>query len=284
MARKMAADKGLDLASIEGSGPAGRVIKADVEAAGEGKPAAAAAPAQAAAAPVSDEDERVPLSQMRKTIARRMSESKRTAPEFTVTVAVDATDLVETWEKLFAQMEAAKDEVKTSINHFIIRATALALMKVPEVNVSFAEDALILHKHAHVGFAVAIPGGLVVPVIRNAEQKSIRQIAVDSWQLVDKARNGKLQPADYSGGTFTVSNLGMFGVEHFTAIINQPEAAILAVGAAAREPAEYKGEIALRHRMHLTITADHRAVDGAIAARYMQALKQLLENPLLLLV
>jgi pyruvate dehydrogenase E2 component (dihydrolipoamide acetyltransferase) len=166
----------------------------------------------------------------------------------------------------------------------VVRAAALALRKVPEVNVSFAEDALVKHAAVHIGIAVATERGLIVPVVRDVDQKALSQIARETRDLGQRAQAGKLQPAEYSGGTFTVSNLGMFDVEQFNAVINPPEAAILAVGAIAREPAEFQGEIVLRERMKLTLSVDHRALDGATGARYLQALKALLEKPLLLLV
>jgi pyruvate dehydrogenase E2 component (dihydrolipoamide acetyltransferase) len=166
----------------------------------------------------------------------------------------------------------------------VVKGVALAIRKVPEVNVSFAEDSLIQHKRVHIGVAVATDRGLIVPVLRDVDQKSLGQIARETRDLAERAASGKLQPPDYTGGTFTVSNLGMFGVEQFNAVINPPEAAILAVGAITREPAEHAGEIVLRDRMKLTLSVDHRALDGAIGARYLQALKALLEKPMLLLV
>jgi pyruvate dehydrogenase E2 component (dihydrolipoamide acetyltransferase) len=174
--------------------------------------------------------------------------------------------------------------VKVSFNDLVVKATAQALRKMPEVNVSFAEDALIKHSHVHIGIAVATERGLIVPVIRDTDLKSLSQIATESKDLATRAQEGKLQPNDYTGGTFTISNLGMFGIEQFNAVINTPEAAILAVGAIAREPAEYEGEIALRDRMRLTLSVDHRALDGATGARFLQVLKELLEKPLTVLV
>jgi pyruvate dehydrogenase E2 component (dihydrolipoamide acetyltransferase) len=242
-------------------------------------PTEAAPPPQA---PTLDGEERVPLSQMRRTIARRMSESTRTIPHFFLTAVVDVTDLAALRKQLNEQ--TADQGIKISFNDLVVKAAALAIRKVPEVNVSYNEDSLIRHKHVHVGVAVATERGLIVPVIRDADQKSIGQIATEAKDLAERAHAGKLQPQDYSGGTFTVSNLGMFGVEHFSAVINPPEAAILAVGAIAREPAEHEGQIVLRDRMRLTLSVDHRALDGAIGARYLQALTALLERPMLVLV
>jgi pyruvate dehydrogenase E2 component (dihydrolipoamide acetyltransferase) len=278
MARHVAAEHGLDLAQIHGTGPLGRVVRADVEAA-----LAGGQPQRPPAAPTADgEDQRVPLSQMRRTIARRMAESTRTVPHFFLTVSLDATELAALRRQLVEQLQ--DEGVKPSINDLIVRAAALALRKVPDVNVSFADDALVRHRQVNVGIAVATERGLIVPVLRDADQKSVKQIAIESRDLASRAHEGKLQPPDYSGGTFTVSNLGMFGIEQFNAVINPPEAAILAVGAITREPAEYQGQIALRDRMRLTLSVDHRATDGARGARYLQELKRILERPLLLLV
>ena len=294
MARHMAAEHGLDLARINGSGPQGRVIRADVEAAlsappreavaappGEMATAAAPPTPQAPPAPGAD-DERVPLSQMRRTIARRMAESTRTIPHFFLTTVVDATEMGILRKQINEQ--AAEAGIKVTFNDMVVKGVALAIRKVPEVNVSFAEDSLIVHKRVHIGVAVATDRGLIVPVLRDVDQKSLGQIAHETRDLAERANAGKLQPPDYSGGTFTVSNLGMFGVEQFNAVINPPECAILAVGAIVREPAERAGEIVLRDRMKLTLSVDHRALDGAIGARYLQALKALLEKPMLLLV
>jgi pyruvate dehydrogenase E2 component (dihydrolipoamide acetyltransferase) len=291
MARHMAAEHGLDLARLSGSGPQGRVIRADVEAAiaapqAEKAPPAAppapeAAPAPTPPAPGAD-DERVPLSQMRRTIARRMAESTRTIPHFFLTTVVDATEMGALRKQINEQ--TAEAGIKVTFNDMVVKGAALAIRKVPEVNVSFAEDSLIVHKRVHIGIAVATERGLIVPVVRDVDQKSLGQIARETRDLADRANAGKLQPPDYSGGTFTVSNLGMFGVEQFNAVINPPESAILAVGAITREPTERGGEIVFRDRMKLTLSVDHRALDGAIGARYLQALKALLEKPMLLLV
>jgi pyruvate dehydrogenase E2 component (dihydrolipoamide acetyltransferase) len=238
--------------------------------------------APAPAAPQRDGDERVQLSQMRRTIARRMAESTRTVPHFFLTITVDATELVKLRKQVVEQL--ADQGVKVSINDLVVKAAALALRKVPDVNVSFADDAVIKHARVNIGIAVATERGLIVPVVRDVDQKTLSQIARETRDLAERANAGKLQPPDYSGGTFTISNLGMFGVEQFNAVINPPEAAILAVGAITREPVEFNGEIALRDRMALTLSVDHRALDGAMGARYLQALKALLEKPLLLLV
>ncbi|MDQ6670533.1 MAG: 2-oxo acid dehydrogenase subunit E2 [Chloroflexota bacterium] len=300
MARHLAAEHGLNLSGISGSGPQGRVIRADIEAALGSKQSAAApeealadeAPAEDGSAPspqpagpapsAGDDDERVTLSQMRRTIARRMAESTRTVPHFFLTTTIDASDMVALRKQILEK--TSDDGVKITFNDLIVKGAALAIRKVPEVNVSFAEDSLIRHKRVHIGVAVATERGLIVPVLRDVDQKSVGQIARETRDLAQRANSGKLQPADYTGGTFTISNLGMFGVEQFNAVINMPEAAILAVGAIAREPAEHEGEIVLRERLKLTLSVDHRALDGAIGARYLQTLKQLLEQPMLLLL
>ncbi len=299
MARHIAAEHGLDLADISGSGPQGRVVRADVEAAlgggaapSEPAPPEAAQSAEAAhepspssQAPPSvdrDGDERVPLSQMRRTIARRLAESKRTVPHFYLTTSVDATDLGALRTQINEQ--TAEAGIKISFNDLVVKGAALAIRQVPDVNVSFVDDALIRHAHVHIGIAVATERGLIVPVIREVDQKSVGQISREAHDLAERANAGKLQSNEYTGGTFSVSNLGMFGVEQFEAVINPPEAAILAVGAITREPAEFQGEVALRNRLRLTLSVDHRALDGATGARYLQALKALLEKPMLLLV
>jgi pyruvate dehydrogenase E2 component (dihydrolipoamide acetyltransferase) len=330
MARHMAAEHGLDLAELKGSGPQGRVIRADVEAALESKSSGSAVEADGAALeadgrqprtdggavqgdggqprtngagvqgdgeqprtaggaaqadggpPPTDGDERVPLSQMRRTIARRMAESTRTVPHFFLTTTVDAAELVKLRKQVLEQ--TADAGIKITVNDMVLKAAALALRKVPDVNVSFAEDSLVRHQHVHIGVAVATDRGLIVPVVRDADQKSLGQIARETRDLAERANTGKLQPPDYTGGTFTISNLGMFGIEQFNAVINPPESAILAVGAITREPAEHDGQIVVRERMKLTLSVDHRALDGAIGARYLQALKQLLEKPMLLLL
>jgi pyruvate dehydrogenase E2 component (dihydrolipoamide acetyltransferase) len=282
MARHIAAEHGLDLGRIQGSGPLGRVVRADVEAALSAGQRPTAIPPEAAPPALGPDDERVPLSQMRRTIARRMAESTRIVPHFFLTIAVDATELSSLRRQLVEQLES--EGIKPSINDLVLKASAQTLRRVPEVNVSFAEDALIKHYRVHIGIAVATDRGLIVPVLRDADRKTIRQIAQETRDLVGRAQQAKLQPPDYTGGTFTVSNLGMFGVEQFNAVINPPEAAILAVGAISREPAEHQGQIVLRDRMRLTLSVDHRATDGATGARFLQELKKVLEKPLLLLV
>lgn len=284
LARRMAQERGLDLSTVRGSGPEGRVIRADVEAALAAPPAPPAPAGAAETATAAAEDERVPLSQMRRTIARRMVESTTTVPHFFLTTSVDATELMALRAQINAQLAASGEQLKVSVNDLVVKASALALRKVPEVNVSYAGDHLVRHARVNVGVAVATERGLIVPVVRDADARSLRQVAGEARALAERAQAGTLRPEDYTGGTFTVSNLGMFGVEEFSAVINPPEAAILAVGVVARQPAEHEGQLALRARMRLTLSVDHRALDGATGARYLQALKTLLEQPLLLLV
>jgi pyruvate dehydrogenase E2 component (dihydrolipoamide acetyltransferase) len=279
VARHIAAEHGLDLSQVQGTGPRGRVIRSDVEAALAAGTTQPSEVAPKPAVPTADgQDEKVQLSQMRRTIARRMAESTRTVPHFFLTVTVDATELVALRKQIVDQ------GIKISFNDLVVKAAAVAIRKMPAVNVSFAEDSLIKHQRVHIGIAVATDRGLIVPVIRDADSKALSQIASEARDLAQRAQEGKLQPNEYTGGTFTVSNLGMFGIEQFNAVINPPEAAILAVGAIMKEPAEHEGQIVLRDRMKLTLSVDHRALDGAMGARYLQSLKGLLEKPLLLLV
>jgi pyruvate dehydrogenase E2 component (dihydrolipoamide acetyltransferase) len=301
MARAVARELGVNLAAVQGSGPAGRVIRADVERAAQGGSAtqetgdrrqetgAAPAPApvpQATAQPAQvgadQEVEEIPLSNIRRITGRRMVESLQSAPHFFLTALIDVTDLLALRGQINGQL--AEGDRKVSVNDLVVKACALTLRAVPEVNVSFAGDKILKKKRIHVGIAVPTERGLTVPVIKDTDQKSVGQIARESHALIEKARAGKLAPADFSGGTFSVSNLGMFGIEHFTAVINTPEAAILAVGAALKEPTVVNGEVAIRDRMRVTLSVDHRALDGADGARYLQELKRLLEAPLRLLV
>ncbi len=301
MARAVARELGVNLALVQGSGPAGRVIRADVERAAQGQesggaaaaaqqaaPSAApvaAAPAPAAAQAGPDQEvEEVPLSNIRRITGRRMVESLQSAPHFFLTSVYDVTQLVALRKQVNAELEAAGEDTRVSVNDLIVKACALTLRAIPEVNVSFDGDKILKKKRIHVGIAVPTERGLTVPVIRDTDQKSVGQIARDSHALIEKARAGRLTPADYSGGTFSVSNLGMFGIEHFTAVINTPEAAILAVGAAMKEPTVVNGEVVIRDRMRVTLSVDHRALDGADGARFLQELKKLLESPMRLLV
>jgi pyruvate dehydrogenase E2 component (dihydrolipoamide acetyltransferase) len=286
-ARRRARELGVDVRGVAGSGPDGLVRVADVEAAATAPPAPPApapalAPAAAAQAPVpvaADADaDALPVSSMRRTVARRLVESMQRAPHFYLTIKVDADALLALRAELNQALEP--DGIKLSVNDLLVKACATALRLHPGINVSWAEDRILRHEHIHVGIAVALPDGLIVPVVRDPDTKSLRQISADARTLVDKARAGKLAPAEFSGGTFTISNLGMFGIDQFTAVINPPEAAILAVGATVPEVVFRDGEVTVRNRMALTLSIDHRPLDGATAAQFLQTLKQLVETPL----
>lgn len=298
LAAKMAQENGLDLTKIKGTGPEGRIIKRDIEQAlaAPSAPATAAptAPAttpaaQAAPAPIVSaklESKLIPVSQMRKTIARRLLESKTTIPHFTVTVSINTDPLASLRETLNTQL--ASQGVKLSVNDFIVRAAALAIVQHPLVNASWTSEGIQQFGSVNIGIAVALPaekgGGLVVPVIRDTLGKGLRTISAETKALADKARKAGLTPDEMSEGTFTISNLGMLGVDHFEAIINPPQAAILAIGAAVKKPVVRNDAIVIGSEMTVTISADHRVVDGAYAAEYLKSLKQLLENPATLLV
>lgn len=273
LARRMAQERGLDLARITGSGPGGRIIRRDIE-------AYLAVPQPAPALPPAFGEERA-LSRLRKIIARRMSESKQQAPHFYVTTEVDMAGAM----KLRQEMNALLDEThKLSVNDLIIKAAALALTEFPRLNASFAGDKITIHPEINIGVAVALEDGLITPVIKNAERKSLTQIAGETKALIARTREGKMRPEDLEGSTFTVSNLGMFDVDNFIAIINPPEAAILAVGSVRDVPVVVDGELRIGTRMKATVSVDHRVSDGAEAARYLQAFKRVLEQPLRLVI
>ena len=291
-ARRRAAELGVDLSAVAGSGRDGLVRVADVEAAVDNRerapsgsatlPLRGAEPGAAAvqAAPTADVEE-VPLTPMRRVVARRLTESMQSAPHFYLTVRVDVTRLLELRAELNRQLAAGGQDLKVSVNDMIVKACAGLLAASRELNVSFGGDKLVVHQRVHIGVAVAVDGGLLVPVVRDADQKSLTQVAREAGELVGRARAGRLSGDDMGGGTFTVSNLGMLGVEQFTAVINPPEAAILAVGAALAEPvATADGEVEVRQVLRLTLSIDHRAVDGATGARFLAQLKDVLEQPL----
>lgn len=297
LAKKVAAEKGLDLQSVEGSGPNGRVVIADVEKAlAGGAPSQAATssaaptaqagttstPAPQAPAPVSrpsSGSEKVKVSQMRKVIARRLSESKFTNPHFYVSVDVDMANVVAARGQL-----NQVSPVKISFNDIILKAAALSLKKHPWVNGSWNETEMTIHHDVHIAFAVAVDEGLLTPVITHTDQKSLMEISAESKELAGLAREKKLQPQQMEGSTFTISNLGMFGIDEFTAIINPPNAAILAVGGIRDEAVVKEGAIVPGKRMKLTLSSDHRIVDGAKAAEYLNELKHMLENPLAMML
>jgi pyruvate dehydrogenase E2 component (dihydrolipoamide acetyltransferase) len=236
---------------------------------------------KAAPGAVGPDTEVVPLSAMRRTVARRLVESMRSAPHFYLTATVDAEALLELRAELNRQLQAGSEALKVSVNDLIVKACAGLLRTNPELNVSWGGDRLLVHRRVHVGIAVALEGGLVVPVVRDADTKSLTQLAREARELIGRARAGRLAAQDLGGGTFTVSNLGMFGIDQFTAVINPPEAAILAVGAALAEPAATEdGQVVVRRRIKLTLSIDHRALDGATGARFLAQLKAVLEHPL----
>ena len=280
LARKLAVENNIDLRKITGSGTGSRIIKRDVEDYISKAPAAASVSAPSPAPipiSVSAEDEEKSLSTMRTTIATRMAQIKSTVPHFYLTAQVDMTKAIE-----FRQgLNEAQDEIKISFNDLILKAVAITLGKHPMVNGSFAGDKIILHNRVDLGFAVALEEGLITPIVRNAETKSIGQIAKEVRDLSQKATDRKLLPEDYTGGTFTVSNLGNpdFGIEEFSAIINSPEAAILAVGAIMQVPVVKDEKLVIGNRMKLTLSCDHRIVDGAVGAVFLRDVKKLLENP-----
>lgn len=314
LAKRLAKEAGLDIAAIQGSGPHGRVIERDVASAIQGggakkaapaAPAAAAAPQAAAPAPKpaaamaqvpSDEAikklfapgsyEEIPHDGMRKTIARRLTESKQTIPHFYVTVDCELDALLALREQInkAAPVKDGKPAYKLSVNDLVIKALAMALRAVPDANVSWTDGAMLKHKHADVGVAVSIPGGLITPVIRDACHKSLSAISNEMKDLAARARARKLKPEEYQGGTTAVSNLGMFGVKDFAAVINPPHATILAVGAGEQRAVVKNGQLAVATVMSVTLSTDHRAVDGALGAELLQAFKGYIENPMGMLV
>ena len=289
LARRLAGDAGIDLTAVAGSGPRGRIVKKDVEAAIVAGPVpAAVAPAIAGGptpAPAGDLPgmpgyDAIPHSMMRKTIARRLTESKQTAPHFYLTVDCRIDELLDLRKKL----NANANDYKLSVNDLIIRAAALALKEVPEANASWLEDAVRMWHTVDISVAVAIDGGLITPIIRGAEGKGLKAISSEMKDLAERARIGKLAPEEYQGGTFSISNLGMFGIKEFSAVINPPQGAILAVGAGEPRPVVVDGALAVGTVMTCTLSVDHRVVDGAVGAAFMQVFKGLIEEPLKMLL
>ena len=273
LARKMAEDQGIDLSQVQGSGPNGRVVKRDIEEYEEQAPAPAAAPSVQPVETAGDEDIRI--SQMRKTIARRLAESKFTSPHYYETIDIDMKNAIDVRSRL-----NEVSDVKISFNDLVVKACAVALRRHPGVNSSWMGDVIRKHGSVHVAVAVAIDEGLITPVIRNTDQKGLSQIARESKELVQKARDRKLQPEEWEGSTFSVSNLGMFGIEEFTAIINPPNSCILAVGAIRDVPVVEDGAVVPGKRMKVTLSSDHRIVDGAMAAEFLGTVKKILEDPM----
>jgi pyruvate dehydrogenase E2 component (dihydrolipoamide acetyltransferase) len=280
LARAMAARENVPLGQVAGSGPGGRIVKRDIETyVASPRPAPAAAAASVVPFPSVAAGAELPLSNMRKTIAKRLSESAFTAPHFYVTVEIDMGAAVVLREQLLKG-----ENLKISYNDLVVKACARALTRFPMVNASWGGDKIVTHGEVHVGVAVAIPDGLITPVVRNADQKSVLAIAGEIKDLAGRAREKKLRPEEYMGSTFTISNLGMFDVEEFTAIINPPDSAILAVGSVRKVPVVAGDAVAIGHRMKVTMSSDHRVVDGALAAQYLAEVRRLLENPVSLLV
>ena len=301
LARRMAEEAGIDIAQVPGTGPGGRVVKRDIEAflaqprsqplppptSPVTAPAAALeaslqVPAQLPQIGVAGVDHiDRELSMMRKTIARRMALSKTTAPHFYLTTEIDMERALSMRQSL---NELAADEAKISFNDMILKAVANALRQFPQMNVSYADETIRAHQRVHLSMAVALDDGLITPVIRDCDRKSLGEIAREAKELTERARSRRLKPEDYTGGTFSVTNLGMFDVEEFAAIINPPEAAILAVGTIKQQPVVVDGQLSIGHRMKVTLSGDHRAVDGATGARFLQIVKRLLEQPLTLML
>ncbi len=296
LAKRIAKQAGLDITSVTGSGPHGRIIKRDVEAAMAAPqqaasmaatPASTPVPTAAVEAPTYGPHDDIPfreerLSGMRKTIAKRLTESKTTVPHFYLTIECELDNLLAQRKELNARM--ADEGVKLSVNDFIIRASALALKKVPAANVQFAGDKMYWYERADISVAVAVEGGLVTPVVRGADSKGLADISRDVKELAGKARDGKLMPEDYAGGTFSISNLGMFGIKEFGAVINPPQGAILAVGAGEQRPVVKDGALAVATVMSCTLSCDHRAIDGAVGAEFLAAFKGYIQDPLTMLL
>lgn len=301
LARRLAREQGLDLTNIQGTGPGGRIVRKDVEAAAQAHPAPAPAATQAPAQPAAAQrpqttpppaptwtpgapslkEELVPVERLRAAIGRRMGESKQQIPHFYVTHTFNVGALMDLRKQVNA---ALPEDQKVSVNDFIVKAAALALLQFPNLNASLEGDKLHRHGNVNIGSAVAVPGGLMTVVSRDADQKPLRVIASELREMASRARSGRVKPQDIEGSTFSISNLGMYDVAEFLAIINPPEAAILAIGSAAQVPVVENGELRVGWRMNATISVDHRVSDGAEAAQFMQVMAQIIENPLRLLL
>jgi pyruvate dehydrogenase E2 component (dihydrolipoamide acetyltransferase) len=301
LARRIAEQKGIDLTAITGSGPHGRIVKADVMAGRPGEarapaapPAGAPAPAAApAAAPRQVQSleqqgikpgsyDLVPLDGMRKTVARRMTDSFRDVPHFPLNIDLEIDALLAARTKINGLLES--QGVKVSVNDMVIKAAAVALKRVPEANASYTPEGIAMHHHADISMAVAVPGGLITPIIFAAEAKGLAQIAAEAKDLAERARTKKLKPEEYLGGTFSVSNLGMFGIKSFASIINEPQGAIMSVGVGEKRPVVRGDQLAVATVMTVTLTCDHRVVDGATGARFLAAFKALIEDPITMIV
>jgi len=299
LARRLAKDAGIELARITGTGPHGRVIARDVEEAKSGKGLKAPAPptAPAIAPTMSDKQilalfepgsyEIVPHDGMRRTIAQRLTAAAQTIPHFYLTIDCDIGKLLAAREEINAQAPKDKEKkplYKLSVNDFVIKAMAIALQRIPDCNVSWTESGMVKHKHSDIGVAVAMPGGLITPIIRKAETKSLSAISGEMKDFAARARARKLKPDEYQGGTTAISNLGMYGINHFTAVINPPHATILAVGTSEERAVVRNGKIEAAHMMSVTLSCDHRAIDGALGAELIGAFKMLIENPVMMMV
>jgi pyruvate dehydrogenase E2 component (dihydrolipoamide acetyltransferase) len=301
LARRLAKEAGIDLSRINGSGPHGRVVARDVEGAKSGKglkaPAAAPAVGPGLAPGMSDKQilalfeegsyDVIPHDGMRRTIAQRLTASVQTVPVFYLTMDCDIGKLLVAREEINAAAPKDKEKkplYKLSVNDFVIKAMAVALQKIPNCNVSWTEGGMLKHKHSDIGVAVAMPGGLITPIIRKAETKTLSTISAEMKDYAARARARKLKPEEYQGGTTAVSNLGMYGINHFTAVINPPQATILAVGTSEERPVVRAGKIEIAQMMSVTLSCDHRAIDGALGAELIGAFKQLIENPVMMMV
>ncbi len=293
LARRLAAEAGMQIGNVQGSGPGGRIVKRDIEAAIQQAPSEAQPPATpapeaaatpqplAAAAQAGAAFRDVPLTQMRKTIAKRLTQSIGPVPHFFLTVEIDMAEAMALRRRINEHF--AEEGIKVSPNDLVIKAAAAALRRHPMVNASWTGEAIRQFDAAHIGVAVAVEEGLITPVIRDADRKGVTQIAREVRELAGRAREKKLMPEEYTGSTFSVSNLGMFGIEEFTAVINPPEAAILAVGESAEKVVVIKGEMQIRPRMRVTLSCDHRVIDGATGAAFLQTFKRFLEEPMLMI-
>ncbi|ASL40131.1 MULTISPECIES: pyruvate dehydrogenase complex dihydrolipoamide acetyltransferase [Acetobacter] len=282
LARRIARQKNIDLAALKGTGPNGRIVKRDVEAALNKAPDAG----QVASAPTASGGSRaVPHTTMRKVIARRLSESKSTIPHFYVSIDVELDALLALRSQLNAMSPAeGADAFKLSVNDMLIKASAVALKQVPEVNASYTEDAMILHEDADISVAVSLDDGLITPIVKQADRKSLKDISQEAKDLISRARAGKLKPEEFQGGTFSISNMGMYGVKDFAAIVNPPQAAILAIAAGKKQAVVKGNELAIATVMTVTLSVDHRVVDGAAAARWLSAFRAAVESPLSLVL
>ncbi|MFW2341177.1 pyruvate dehydrogenase complex dihydrolipoamide acetyltransferase [Brevundimonas sp.] len=290
LARRIAAQNGVDLKSVKGTGPHGRIVKRDVEDLKGGTTAASTAAAQGEPRKVQSlaqmgipdgSYDLIPLDGMRKAIARRLTDSFRDVPHFPLTIDCEIDGLLAARAQVNALLEP--QGIKVSVNDFIMKAVAMALKAVPEANASYSPEGIAMHHHADVAMAVAIDGGLITPIIRKAETKSLAEIATESKDLAKRARDRKLKPEEFQGGTFSVSNLGMFGIKSFASIINEPQGAIMSVGAGEKRPVVRGDSLAVATVMTVTLTCDHRVVDGAVGARFLQAFKPMIENPVTML-